>query len=243
MSSAVGRQGEPEAGVESSAARQGESDQARAPAEGVLTGVRFDPIAGRGGKNAAAIALIVVIVMTAIGLVLLLACVNVANLLLASAISRQREIGVRLALGASRGRIGRQLLTESLSLGLVGGASGLCFTIWLVPLLAAVAHAPVSVDLAPDMRVYLFLGLVSVVAGFGAGLAPARHAIRDDLMSPLKGVGARSGGRHTSGAAAHRVRRRAGRGVPGVAGARGAPCARQWCAPRTWTSASTAAAS
>ena len=193
VSSAVGRR-EPEAGVESSAARQGESDQARAPAEGVLTGVRFDPIAGRGGKNASAMALIVVIVMTAIGLVLLLACVNVANLLLASAISRQREIGVRLALGASRGRIGRQLLTESLSLGLVGGASGLFFTIWLVPLLAATVQAPASVDLAPDMRVYLFLGLVSVVAGFGAGLAPARHAIRDDLMSPLKGVGARAEG-------------------------------------------------
>ncbi len=191
--SAVGRRG-PEAGEDSSAARQGERDQARAPAEGVLTGVRFDPIAGRGGKNASAMALIVVIVMTAIALVLLLACVNVANLLLASAISRQREIGVRLALGASRGRIGRQLLTESLSLGLVGGASGLFFTIWLVPLLAATVQAPMSVDLAPDIRVYLFLGLVSVVAGFGAGLAPARYAIRDDLMSPLKGVGARAEG-------------------------------------------------
>jgi predicted permease len=193
VSSAVGRR-EPEAGVESSAARQGESDQARAPVEEILTGVRFDPITGVGGKNASAAALIVVIVMTAIGLVLLLACVNVANLLLASAISRQREIGVRLALGASRGRIGRQLLTESLSLGLVSGASGLLFTIWLVPLLAAMAPAPASVDLAPDMRVYLFLGLVSVVAGFGAGLAPARHAIRDNLMSPLKGVGARAEG-------------------------------------------------
>ena len=191
VSSAVGRR-EPGGRRGTFCARQGESDQARAPAEGVLTGVRFDPIAGRGGKNASAMALIVVIVMTAIGLVLLLACVNVANLLLASAISRQREIRVRLALGASRGRIGRQLLTESLSLGLVGGASGLLFTIWLVPLLAATAHAPISVDLAPDMRVYLFLGLVSVVAGFGAGLAPARHAIRDHLMSPLKGVGARA---------------------------------------------------
>ncbi len=193
VSGSIGRR-EPESYAEHSAVRQGESDRARAPAEDVLTGVRFDPIAERSGKNAAATTLIAVIVMTAIGLILLLACVNVANLLLASGIARQREIGVRLALGASRGRIGRQLLTESVSLGLLGGGSGLLLTIWLVPLLGRMSGAPASIDLAPDLRVYLFLGLVSVVAGFGAGLAPARHAIRDNLMSPLKGVGARADG-------------------------------------------------
>jgi predicted permease len=153
-----------------------------------LTGVHFETAAGRMNRSEAAlIALIVAIVMTVIGLVLLLACVNVANLLLASAISRQREMGVRLALGASRGRIVRQLMTESLSLGLVGGVTGLLFTVWLVPILARVARVPASIDFEPDMRVYLFLGIVSILAGLGAGLAPARHALRGNFASPLRG--------------------------------------------------------
>ena len=192
VSSGAGRQ-QPDPGAESSGMPPRAGDRAPAPEEEVVTGVRFESFAGRSGKNASAIVLVVVLMTTAIGLVLLLACVNVANLLLASAIARRSEIGVRLALGASRGRIARQLLTESLSLGLVGGATGLLFTIWLVPIFGAVAHAPITIDLAPDLRVYLFLGLVSVVAGFGAGLAPARHAMRDAPMSPLKGVSAREG--------------------------------------------------
>jgi predicted permease len=138
------------------------------------------------------VAIVTAIVITVIGLVLLLACVNVANLLLASAASRQREIGVRLALGASRGRIVRQLLTESVMLGLVGGVMGLLFTVWLVPVLARVTRAPAGLDVAPDLRVYLFLAIVSVIAGLGAGLAPARHGTRGDVASPLKGEGVRS---------------------------------------------------
>ena len=153
-----------------------------------LTGVHFETAAGRMNRSESAlIALLVAIVMTVIGLVLLLACVNVANLLLASAISRQREMGVRLALGASRGRIVRQLMTESLSLGVAGGMSGLLFTVWLVPVLARAARVPASIDFAPDIRVYLFLGIISVLAGLGAGLAPARHAMRGNFASPLKG--------------------------------------------------------
>ena len=84
-------------------------------------------------------------------------------------------------------------MTESLLLGLAGGASGLLFTVWIVPVLAKVARAPGSIDLTPDIRVYLFLGATSVLAGLGAGLVPARHAMRDAFASPLKGSSAQTG--------------------------------------------------
>jgi predicted permease len=131
--------------------------------------------------------------MIVLGLVVLLACVNVANLQLASAIARRREIGVRLALGAPRARIIRQLVTESLALGLAAGAIALLLTLWLGPTLAAIVRLPVTVDMTPDARVYLFLSLVSIAAGIGAGLAPARHGTRGDLLTPLKGDGAAAG--------------------------------------------------
>jgi predicted permease len=159
----------------------------------LLAGVRFVPAGdARSRSENRTMALVVAIVLVVIGLLLLLACVNVANLLLASAWSRQREIGLQLALGASRGRLVRQLLTESLSLGLVGGAVGLVFTVWLVPILAVIARAPLEFDATPDFRVYLFLTAVSIAAGLGAGLAPARHAIRDEFIAPLKGAGGRA---------------------------------------------------
>jgi predicted permease len=153
-----------------------------------LTGVRLTPADRTVGPSMAArIAVVVAVVGSAIGLVLMLACVNVANLLLASAVTRQREIGIRVALGATRGRIVRQLLTESLALALVGGALGLLFTIWLVPTLTAFIRAPVTVDTDPDIRVYLALAAISMIAGLGAGLMPARHAIREHGRVPLKG--------------------------------------------------------
>ena len=146
-----------------------------------------------GSPNAGRFALVVTAVLAIVGLVMLLACVNVANLQLASAIGRQREIGVRLALGATRARIVRQLITESLALGLAAGAIGLAVTLWLAPTLAAVVQLPVTVDLTPDLRVYLFLAAVSIAAGIGSGLAPARHGTRGDLTTPLKGDGPRVG--------------------------------------------------
>jgi predicted permease len=140
------------------------------------------------------VALVVVtVVLTLVGLVVLLACVNVANLQLASALARRREIGVRLALGAARARIIRQLVTESLALGLAAGAVALLLTIWLGPAIAAVVRLPVTVDMTPDVRVYLFLSLISIAAGVGAGLAPARHGTRGDLLTPLKGDGPTAG--------------------------------------------------
>jgi predicted permease len=160
------------------------------------TGVRLVSASSRfsEGPDSRTPKIIVTIVMTVVGLVVLLACVNVANLLLAGAAARQREIGVRLALGASRRRIIRQLVTESLALGLVAGAIALVLTTWLVPVLAALVRLPVTVDMTPDVRVYLFLAIVSIAAGIGAGLAPARHGTRGDLVTSLKGDGARAGG-------------------------------------------------
>jgi predicted permease len=159
-----------------------------------LTGVRF---AGRddsiNGSELWRIALVMTIVTVVIGLVLLLACANVSNLLLASATTRAQEVGVRLALGASAGRIVRQLLTESLALGLLAGATGLVLTLWSIPVLARLVRAPVSMDFAPDARVYLFITIASVMAGLGAGLAPARHAIRDRVGDALKGSSAQGG--------------------------------------------------
>jgi macrolide transport system ATP-binding/permease protein len=164
------------------------------PNAGATTGVRLDPAGSRfSGSEGAVLLLVVTVVLILVGLVVLLACVNVANLQLASAIARQREIGVRLALGAARARIIRQLVTESLALGLVAGAIAFFLTIWLGPVLAAVVRLPVTVDMTPDVRVYLFLSLVSIAAGIGAGLAPARHGTRGDLLTPLKGDGPRAG--------------------------------------------------
>jgi predicted permease len=159
------------------------------------TGVRIVSAASpfSEGPDSRTPKIIVTIVMTVVGLVVLLACVNVANLLLAGAAARQREIGVRLALGAPRRRIIQQLVTESLALGLVAGAIALVLTTWLVPVLAALVRLPVTVDMTPDVRVYFFLAIVSIAAGIGAGLAPARHGTRGDLVTLLKGDGSRAG--------------------------------------------------
>lgn len=166
----------------------------RDPNGGTTTGVRLEPAGSRfSGSDGAMLLLVVTIVLILVGLVVLLACVNVANLQLASAIARRREIGVRLALGAARARIIRQLVTESLALGLVAGGIAFFLTIWFGPVLAAVVRLPVTVDMTPDIRVYVFLSLLSIAAGIGAGLAPARHGTRGDLLTPLKGDGPGAG--------------------------------------------------
>jgi predicted permease len=165
------------------------------PGLGLTSGVRLDPAGSRipdGGP--AVLVLVLTIVFVILGLVVLLACVNVANLQLASAIARRREIGLRLALGAPRGRIIRQLLTESLSLGIAAGLLGLLLALWLSPVLASVVKLPATVDLTPDARVFFFVTMVSIAAGIGAGLAPARHGARGDLMTSLKGDAPRPGG-------------------------------------------------
>jgi predicted permease len=164
------------------------------PQLGTTAGVRLDPAGSRFSQpDSGILVLVITIVLGILGLVVLLACVNVANLQLASALARGREIGVRLALGAARGRIIRQLVTESLALGLAAGLIGLTLALWLSPALASVVRLPVTVDLTPDVRVYLFVTIVSIAAGIGAGLAPARHGTGGDLLTPLKGDAPRDG--------------------------------------------------
>jgi putative ABC transport system permease protein len=139
------------------------------------------------------------LVLTAIvALVLLIACANVANLLIARATSRQKEIAVRLALGAARWRIVSQLLVESLLLALTGGAVGLLLAVWMDRALIAflpTGDRPLTISTAPDWRVLAFSLGVSLATGIVFGLIPALQATRPDLAGTLKNqAGAVAGG-------------------------------------------------
>ena len=133
----------------------------------------------------------ILILWGAVGFVLLIACANVANLMLVRSTSRRREIAVRTALGATQSRIIRQLLTESLLLSLTGGTAGILLAIWFVRAFATIVPQtfPRHEDIAVNNAVLIFTLLISVFTGLIFGLAPALQSVKVDLTKALKAGG------------------------------------------------------
>ncbi len=142
-------------------------------------------------------------VLSATGLILLIACLNIANMQLARAIARQKEIGVRLCLGASRWRLVRQLVIESLILSVVGGVAGVLLAWWSLNLFLSVVFVRyggaemlrVALDLSPDWRVLAYSFGLALLSGVAFGLVPALRATRPDLIGVVKSEGATATGR------------------------------------------------
>ena len=145
--------------------------------------------AARGLSQLREFSLPLEILMVVVALVLLIACANIANLLLARSTNRQREIAVRVAVGAGSGRLFRQLLTESLLLACFGGALGLLFASWASrAILASISSGPepLPLNIAPDVRLLAFTFLISLVTALLFGTLPALRSARVNLTEAFK---------------------------------------------------------
>ena len=207
----IGRRND-EAGLEEVRAELGviatQIDREQSPRKTRLTIERARPMtvpaAVRGPATGAA-----AVVMAAFGLVLLIACANVANLLLARGTARSQEIGIRFALGASRARVVRQLLTESLLISIAGGLLGTVLALWSFQTLVALAlpaalppEIPAftwDLDFSPDVRVLSFALMLTMGTSLLFGLLPALHVSKPDLNGVIKQEAAGSGGSRRGG--------------------------------------------
>lgn len=175
------------------------------PSKDVNMGAMVQPLGDYGIKD---LRVVLIALLAAVAFVLLIACVNVANLLLARGAARQKEIAIRRALGAAGARIARQFLTESMVLALAGGAAGLVVALWSTKILFkafkldAMQLPMRPIDSIPiDGRVFAFTLLVACLTGILFGLAPALSALRIDVNEPLK-----EGGRSASPSGKNRLR-------------------------------------
>ncbi|MEP7344030.1 MAG: ABC transporter permease [Gemmatimonadaceae bacterium] len=176
------------------------ADAAEPKAFGKYSGVHLSTLTGLPSEVGGAVLGFMVLLLAAAGVVLMIASVNVAAMLLARTAARRREMALRVALGAGRWRLVRQMLTENVLLFLVGAAGGVLLAVQASHALEQIplpVDMPLALDLSPDLRVLTFALVVSLLTGVVFGLAPAMQASRVDLGARMRDNTAGSGARHS----------------------------------------------